>query len=99
MMIYHQRPIISLLDRKSRRPNVLSYTRKNPEASRLISVSIDEAQSIGKSDLQLIDVTSGLKFLHGMSLVHGNIRSISTGVVVNHNPLLRISAVEYSDKR
>ncbi|KAF9781132.1 kinase-like domain-containing protein [Thelephora terrestris] len=39
--------------------NVLSYTRRNPEANRL---------------RLLIDVASGLKYLHRASLVHGNIR-------------------------
>lgn len=39
--------------------NVLSYTRKNPDANRL---------------RLLVDVASGLKFLHRANLVHGNIR-------------------------
>ena len=58
--------------------NVLSYTRKNPEANRLRLVSLTEPQPNVESDnhLQLVDVASGLKFLHRMSLVHGNIRGV-----------------------
>ncbi|KAF9647908.1 hypothetical protein BDM02DRAFT_2472123 [Thelephora ganbajun] len=50
--------------------NVLTYTRKNPEANRL---------------KLLVDVTSGLKYLHRVNLVHGTIRGVclaATAVIV-----------------
>jgi hypothetical protein len=50
--------------------------------------------------LQLIDVASGLKYLHRMNLVHGNIRGVCIVVIVaKRNPLLKTSVVKYPDKR
>jgi serine/threonine protein kinase len=83
--------------------NVINYTRMNPEANRLRLVSFTKHAPAGNPTaivLQLIDVASGLKFLHRVNLVHGNIRGVCIAVTaVNSNPSLKISLVKYPDKR
>ena len=83
--------------------NVLSYTIKNPEANRLRLVSlVDRWINVEFDDRcpQLIDVASGLKFLHRMSLVHGNIRGVSlTAMVVNGGPFLKAPPVKHPNQR
>ncbi|KAF9781243.1 kinase-like domain-containing protein [Thelephora terrestris] len=56
--------------------NVLSYTRKNPEANRLQF---------------LVDVANGLKFLHRASLVHGNIRGSNILISDSRPPQVLLS--------
>jgi hypothetical protein len=83
--------------------NVLAYTRNHPEANRLRLVGFTERGLVGNLIaivLQLVDVASGLKFLHRVNLVHGNIRGVCLVVTVfNSNPLSKISLVECPDKR
>ena len=51
-------------------------------------------------NLELIDVANGLKFLHRMYLVHGNLRGVCFDVVIaKDDSLLKTSPVKHPNQR
>lgn len=60
--------------------NVLEYTRKHPEVNRMSLVSptllLRKKMNVHLA-LQLVDVAQGLRYLHRVDQVHGNIRGVS----------------------
>lgn len=60
--------------------NILEYTRKHPEVNRMSLVSPVPPRPKICIHLvsQLVDVAYGLRYLHKIDQVHGNIRGVST---------------------
>ena len=57
--------------------NVRDYVKKNPETSRIHLVrDIGDSAGLELKQVQLLDVSRGLSYLHSLEIVHGGLKGV-----------------------